>query len=129
MSQIFDRTTRTLESALDARLTRHNVTSANIANAETPGYVAKKVEFEEDLIRALATEDARSSSGIESSIDNARASITDNPDAAVNNDKNTVDLEKEMSTLAENTILYRTAIELIKKKLGTMKYAVTEGGR
>ena len=46
----------------------------------------------------------------------------------VTNDGNTVDLEKEMAALQENTILYKAALQLMNKKLGAMKYAVTEGG-
>ena len=38
-------------------------------------------------------------------------------------------LEKEMSALAENTVLYRAAVQLINKKLAAMRYAVTEGAR
>jgi flagellar basal body rod protein FlgB len=58
-----------------------------------------------------------------------RGEIYDNPDIPVDNDKNTVDLEKEMSSLNENSILYKTAIELFRKKIGALRYAVTEGGR
>ena len=137
MSGLFDKTTGALGKSLDMRLLRHNITSANVANAETPGYAAKKMDFEESLSRALDLEEFGQ---IETSspdhfpvgkgaVNSVRGDIYDNPDINHSNDKNTVDLEKEMSTLAENTILYRSAIELIKKKLGSMKYAVTEGGR
>ena len=129
MSQIFDRTLRALESSLNARLVRHNVTSANIANAETPGYVAKKVDFEENLIRALAVDGLAEEEKSGAAIERVKAEIYDNPDAAVSNDKNTVDLEKEMAALAENTIMYKAATELMRKKLGQLKYAISEGGR
>jgi flagellar basal-body rod protein FlgB len=62
-------------------------------------------------------------------VDRVRADVYDNPDINHSNDKNTVDLEKEMVGLAENTVMYKAAVEMIKKKLGSMKYAVTEGGR
>ena len=48
MADLFDKTTQALGASLNYRLLRHDVTSANIANAETPGYKAKVVEFEVD---------------------------------------------------------------------------------
>jgi flagellar basal-body rod protein FlgB len=62
-------------------------------------------------------------------ISRARADVYDNPDINLSNDGNTVDLEKEMATLNENTILYRAALQLINKKLGALRYAATEGSR
>lgn len=137
MSGIFDKTTDSLGASLDMRLLRHNVTSSNIANAETPGYKAKQVDFEEALSRAIdheglgkmhtsAKEHFLMGQG---AISRARADVYDNPDVNVANDGNTVDMEKELATLADNSILYKAALQLINKKLGTMRYAITEGGR
>ena len=47
MSDMFDKTTNALQASLAMRQIRQNVISANIANAETPGYHAKKMDFEE----------------------------------------------------------------------------------
>lgn len=137
MSGITDKTTDALGAALDMRLLRHNVTSANIANAETPGYKAKTVDFEEALSRALDHEglgrmhasDREHFLMGQGAISRARADVYDNPDVNVTNDGNTVDMERELSTLSENSILYKAALQLINKKLGAMRYAVTEGGR
>jgi flagellar basal-body rod protein FlgB len=57
-----------------------------------------------------------------------KADVYDNPDVAMNNDGNTVDMEREMATLNENSIRYKAATQLINKKLGKLKYAIT-GGR
>ncbi len=137
MSKLFDRTTEAVAKSLDLRQLRHNITSANIANAETPGYVAKKVDFENELTRALQLEgvapqtatDSAHKTTIEDAIKRVQADVADNPDINYANDKNTVDLEKEMATLAENSIIYKAAIELIKKKMAALKYSANEGGR
>ena len=55
-----------------------------------------------------------------------RPDIYDNPEGAMSNDGNTVDLEREMSNLAENTLIHKAALQLINKKLAQLKYA-TEG--
>ena len=136
MKPIFDKTTDALAASLNFRSLRHKVTASNIANAETPGYHAKVVEFEDALARAIDMEGMNSTSSNDGdhfamgtgAISRARADVFDNPEANIANDQNSVDLEKEMAALQENTILYKAALQLMNKKLGAMKYAVTEGG-
>lgn len=131
MSNLFDKTTNALATSLAMRQLRHNVTTANIANAETPGYHAKKMDFEEALARSIDLDGLRgmSTSNAEHiSVGGASAAVRpdiyENPEGAINNDGNTVDLEKEMSALSENAILYKTALQLINKKMAALKYAI-----
>ncbi len=123
---LFDKTTDALATSLQMRQIRHNVTSANIANAETPNYHAKKVDFENALASALETESIAGDHLGGNHVKNVKADIYENPDVAVNNDGNTVDLEKEMSALSENSILYKSALQLINKKMAALKYALGE---
>jgi flagellar basal-body rod protein FlgB len=135
MSKIFDKTTDALATAANMRLLKNNVIAANIANAETPGYKAKKMDFEEALARQIDLDGLRKLSTSHSDhipvggtiSARARAQIYDNPDGVTSNDGNTVDLEKEMTMLAENQIQYKAAIQLINKKLAALKYAASEG--
>lgn len=129
---LFDKTTDALATSLAMRQIRHNVTTANIANAETPNYHAKKVDFEAALSQALdmdgtnsltATNGNHFATGGKQPVE---PGIYENPDVAVNNDGNTVDYEKEMSALAENSIMYKAALQLINKKMAAMKYAISE---
>lgn len=134
MSKLFDTTTKALEKSLDFMQLRNTVTSANIANAETPGYNAKKVDFEGELSKALMQGGAKNLSATNKghfplsrpSLDMVAADVYDNPDVNHSNDGNTVDLEGEMSNLAENTIRYRAATQLINKKMGALKYVIGE---
>jgi flagellar basal-body rod protein FlgB len=134
MSQIFDKTTSALGTALNMRLLKQNITSSNIANHETPGYHAKKMDFEDALSRALDIDGMRGMStsspehfSIGGGSAKIRPDIYENPEGAINNDGNTVDLEKEMSNQVENSIMYKAALQLINKKLAALRYAVTEG--
>jgi flagellar basal-body rod protein FlgB len=126
-----------LAASINMRQLRQNVISSNIANAETPNYHAKKLDFEEALERALDVDDLR---GVSVTHDehfpiggsgpaSVKPDVYENPEGAVNNDGNTVDLEREMTSLTENNILYKTALQLINKKMAALKYASTEGGR
>ncbi|MNL24054.1 Flagellar basal body rod protein FlgB [compost metagenome] len=135
MSGLFDKTTNALASSLALRQLRNNVTSSNIANAETPGYHAKKMDFENALARALDMDGANSLStsnkehfavgGV--SVAKTRPDIYEDPEGQMNNDGNTVDLEKEMSALSENAIMYKSALQLINKKMAALKYAAGDG--
>jgi flagellar basal-body rod protein FlgB len=135
VSKIFDKTTDALAASLAFRDLRHKVTAANVANAETPGYKAKKMDFEDALARAIdlegiggdmATAPEHFAMGT-GAISRAKADVYDNPEGNMTNDGNTVDMEKEMAALQENSILYKAALQLINKKLGTLAYAATEG--
>lgn len=137
MADIFDTTTKALGASLNYRLLRQNVTSANISNAETPGYKAKVVEFEDALARAvdldgrnsLTTSDPEHFALGTAALGRERVTVEDNPDADVNNDKNTVDLDKEITTMTENSIAYKAALQMINKKMAMLKYGISEGGK
>ncbi len=90
-ASIFDKTTNALGSSINFRSMRQNVTAANIANAETPGYKAKVVDFEDALVRAIDLEGWNKEAKPEDddfligggAISRARADIYDNPDVNV----------------------------------------------
>lgn len=135
MSDIFDKTTNALATSLHMRQIRNNVTASNIANAETPGYQARKMDFEGALQRALDLDGMSklsTSSGDHIpvggvSVKASRPDIYEDPEGIAGNDGNTVDVEKEMSALSENAIMYKAALQLINKKMAALKYAASEG--
>ena len=55
--RITDRTMAVLQKSLDLRAQKQQVIAGNIANAETPGYAARKMTFEDDLRKAIDTPD------------------------------------------------------------------------
>ena len=136
-NRVFDKTIKSLSAAMQMRQLRQNVISANVANAETPEYRAKKMDFEGALKRAIDLEDLgrmHVSHGEhflmgQGAIGRVRADVYDNPEINYTNDGNTVDLEKEMAALNENSILYDAATKLINKKLAALKYVASNGGR
>lgn len=134
MSDGFDSTIGALNTALNLRLMQQNVTSANIANADTPGYKAKAVEFEGALRDALNVGGRLRAEGtsaghiVHSAEDPIDPEIYDVPNGVESLDGNTVDRSAEMAKLAENQLLFDASAEMLKRKLGMLKYAVSEGG-
>ncbi|OHB25678.1 MAG: flagellar basal-body rod protein FlgB [Desulfuromonadaceae bacterium GWC2_58_13] len=131
---IFDRTVSLLEKTLDLRQQKQDVLASNIANADTPGFAPARLEFEERLRQALKTPLASQAAthaeffpigngGLEA----VQGKVVRMPAQSAIGDRNGVDLEQEMTELAENQILYETATQLISKKLGLLKYVAQDG--
>ena len=130
----FDPVIGALNASLNLRLANQNVISANIANADTPGYKAKTMEFESALRNALAVEGRLGAEPRDSRhmaahpTDPVSPEIYDDPNGVESLDGNTVDRAAEMSKMAENQILYDASVEMMKKKLGMLKYVINDGG-
>lgn len=130
----FDPVIGGLNTSLNLRLLNQNVISANIANADTPGYKSKAVEFESALRDALGVGDTLAPSEsdpghiVHHATDPVAPEIYDDPNGVESLDGNTVDRAAEMAKLAENQLLYDSSAEMLKRKLGMLKYAITEGG-
>lgn len=127
-----DKTLKALASAVKFREMRQEIISSNVANSETPGYKAKRLDFEAALARALdvdgnmgmKVENGRHYDVGSGGFDNLRPESYDDPNGIVSEDGNTVDREAEMAKMTENKIMYDALVQLMNKKLGLMKYAV-----
>ena len=130
----FDPTIGALNTVMNLRLMNQNVISSNIANADTPGYKAKKMEFEGALREALDVGQGLKAEATDPEHIQRRATdpvnpeVFDDPNGVESLDGNTVDRAAEMSRLAENQILFDAAAELMKRKIGMVKYSIGEGG-
>jgi flagellar basal-body rod protein FlgB len=134
MKGLIDPTIQALNQNLNLRLQQQNVISGNIANADTPGYKAKAVSFEQAMRDAMDTGDGVKletsdpehfgSRGPEA----VQADVYDDPNGVESLDGNTVDRAGEMAKMKENQILYNASIETLRKKLGMLEYGITEGG-
>lgn len=111
-----------------------NVISSNIANADTPGFKAKKMEFEGALRQALAIdgnlqlETDHPEQMALSPTDPVMPAVFDDPNGIASLDGNTVNRSEEMARMVENQQLYEASAEMLKKKLGMLKYSISEGG-
>jgi flagellar basal-body rod protein FlgB len=129
---IDDRTLKALATSLNMRQMRQELIASNVANAETPGYKAKRIDFEAALARAL---DIDKQQGLLSNdekhfnvggggFDNLEPTIYNDANGILSEDGNTVDRDAEMAKMAENKILYDASIQLLNKKLGLLKYVI-----
>ena len=124
-----------LRSAIDASNTRQQVVSNNIANADTPYFKRSEVSFESLLqsemngvssIKGRMASSRHIAIGSSGSIPTAR--ITSDNSTAMNNNKNNVDIDSEMTSLAENQLRYNTYIEEVNHQIKMMRTALGGNG-
>ncbi len=131
--QASDKTIKVLASALNFRQMKQEIISSNIANADTPEYKAKRLNFEEALKRAINVDqqqnmridDTRHYDVGGGGFKNLQPEVINDPNGMVSEDGNTVNRDEELARLAENRVLYNAAVELLNKKLAIMKYALS----
>lgn len=127
-----DLTIKSLATALNFRQLRQEIIASNIANAETPGYKAKRVDFEDALSSALDLEEAQRLNVMHNKhvkvggggFDNLSPEIYEDPNGVVSDDGNTVDRDDEMAKMAQNKIMYDATVQLLNKKMGLLKYVI-----
>ncbi len=132
---LFNHTISTLEKSLNLRSMRHRVLASNIANMDTPNYKAVELEVEKEIRRehgsAPAVQLVRTHTNhipvAPTPMENVKLTTADPPQFSLRGDGNTVDVDKTMGQLAENTILYRTAAQLISNRLKGLRYVIKGG--
>lgn len=124
-----------LEGAIKAASLRQQVLSNNVANVDTPYFKRSDVQFEEMLSQAM---DAPGQSGgfVGFRTDERHIPIggtsgaTPSPQVVteestlINNNKNNVDIDKEMSMLAENQLRYNLFIQQVNHNIKMMNIAI-----
>ena len=114
---MIDGTMRGLEFALDGMKARFDVHAHNLANANTPGFVSRRVDFESSLREAMQTGDLDRLATAEPATRNAMGL----PDAQ----GNTVSLETEMTELMKANLMQRTLVNAYNHKVGVLRAAIT----
>ena len=133
---IFGTTIELLGKTLDLRAKRQELISANLANAETPGYTPSDISFEAQLKGALNRGAPSSSTpanprfiplkgeGSSAALDQVRGELIEIPGRDTGRDGNGVEMESEMGRMAENQIMYNASVQLLTKKFEMMKQAI-----
>jgi len=140
--KIFDTTLTRLQEALDVRLVEHNVLAGNVANADTPAYRPRELDFSQAMAAAretvasagMATTDARhlatggAAIGAGSRATGAAESLVhQGAGTSPSIDGNQVDLDRTMAGLAENALQYGASARAAGKKLAILRYVASEG--
>jgi flagellar basal-body rod protein FlgB len=128
-SILFDRSVDVMHQALNISSERNRLITSNIANVDTIGYKPTDLDFKEALLQAM--ESSGESTLARTHTKHFETGVADqsNRDAYRQSSTAAVDIDQEMTNLAENNIQYRTSSEMLMRKLNLIKYSIAEGGK
>jgi flagellar basal-body rod protein FlgB len=128
-SILFDRAVNVMHKALNISSERNRLITGNIANVDTIGYKPTDLDFKEALAQAISSPSENPMASTHDRHFETGPAELSNQSAYRESDTAAVDIDQEMTNLAENNIRYRTSSEMLMRKLSIIKYSITEGGR
>ncbi|MBX9815184.1 MAG: flagellar biosynthesis protein FlgB [Proteobacteria bacterium SG_bin5] len=102
-------------AALEVRSRRLGMLASNIANASTPGYKARDIDFDAALRQAS---DGAISDGAIAAATKFRVPVQPSLDG------NTVELATEQTAFAENAVAYQTTLSFLNGRIGQITRAL-----
>ncbi len=103
-----------IEQYMNLVSARQKVVASNIANADTPGYQTKDIDFSSELQRQMS---------------GSKPNVMEVSGLKNKNDGNNVDMDREARLLAENALRFSVAENLAHSELSTIRTAIEEGGK
>lgn len=118
----------THESMLDLRAKRTAILASNLANADTPGYKAKDIDFkqvlEDRLMGTKAQLQTTHAGHIDISDELDDFSLLYRTPTQPSLDGNTVDTQVENAKYSENTIRYLASLRFLDGKIKSLSSAI-----
>ncbi len=110
---MFDRVAGNLEQYMTLLSTRQKLVASNIANADTPGYKTKDIDFRSEFLSNLTEGES--------------PNVIEPQGLAVKADGNNVNLDREARLLAENSMRFNIASNFARAQLHQIRSAISEG--
>jgi flagellar basal-body rod protein FlgB len=121
-----------LDKAIRVTQKRNAVVASNISNIDTPKYKPKDINFKEAMDRALETDNqlnlTRTNPG-HINMNMRPQGIETFEEEGEWNGYNWINIDKEMTKLTENNLMYREAVETLLRKIALIKEVIKEGGQ
>ncbi|MGP0075352.1 MAG: flagellar basal body rod protein FlgB [Bryobacteraceae bacterium] len=103
-----------IEQYMNLVSARQKLVASNIANADTPGYQTKDLDFHAEL---------------ESQMPGVKPNVIEVSGLKNKNDGNNVDMDREARLLAENALRFSVASNLAHSEISTIRTAIEEAGK
>jgi len=92
---------------------RQKLVASNIANADTPGYRTKDIDFQSEFARAVDG--------------GSEPTVIEPQNLPSKTDGNNVDLDREARLLAENAMRFQIATNFVRSDISTIRLALQDG--
>jgi len=103
-----------IEQYMNLVSARQKLVASNIANADTPGYQTKDIDFESELASQMS---------------GSKPNVIEVSGLKNKNDGNNVNMDREARLLAENALRFSVASNLAHSEISTIRTAIQEGGK
>ena len=100
-----------LERYMDLLSARQKLVASNIANADTPGYHTRDLDFQKEF---------RQAAGLV-------PQIMEPPDLTMKSDGNNVSIDRESRLLSENALRFSVASQMLRSQIRAVRSAIQEG--
>ena len=107
--------------ALQIRSQRMSMLASNIANAATPGFKARDIDFNKALDAATQTQSGGSANAVDQAVE-ANVGYRVPVESSLNG--NTVELPVEQTQFAENAVQYKTTLQFLQGRVDTVMQAL-----
>jgi flagellar basal-body rod protein FlgB len=112
MSSVLDGLASQIEHYMDLVSSRQKLVASNIANADTPGYKTRDIDFASELRSFMSS---------------ATPGVQEVEGLKTKNDGNNVSLDREARLLTENDMRFNIATQMMKSEIKDLKNAIEEG--
>lgn len=109
-----------LERYLDLLAYRQRLVASNVANADTPGYHTRDIDFQFEFMSMAEGASPR---------EMGAPNLIEPEGLTGKTDGNNVSLDREARLLSENAMRFQFAGQLLKMELKALKSAIQEGGK
>ncbi len=109
---MLDRLSGDLERYMDLLSARQKLIASNIANADTPGYKTRDLDFQTEFQNLLQ---------------GGQPHTVEVQGLQTHNDGNNVSLDREARLLSENALRFSAASQMLRSQLRVLKSAIEEG--
>lgn len=101
-----------LEHYMDLLSNRQKLVASNIANADTPGYHTKDIDFQFEFMSLIQGESPQ---------------VVEAQGLPARNDGNNVSLDREARMLSENALRFNLASQLMRSQIRVVRDAIQDG--
>ncbi|MBU2977920.1 flagellar basal body rod protein FlgB [Alteromonas sp. C1M14] len=121
------------QKALNIREQRMEVIAGNLANANTPGYKARDIDFQRAMESAQTSQRTGSMARTHEAHYNGKLNTTSFdvdfriPNQPDTGDGNTVEVQTERNEFLDNGMRYQASLQFLESKLKGMKKALSGG--
>lgn len=118
-----------LENYLNLAAFRHKLKAGNVANASTPGYKSRDIDFQKEFDKMNST--GSQITGMTTHKNHIQLGQGKDKAPKVNENKvatgdlNSIDIDKEISDMAQNELLFTVGAKLLQRKFEGIRKAIT----